>query len=128
MFGPAFLISLVTVSGCRPILIIVLICFAMALNSFCYSGYNVTHVDMSPEFASTLFGISSTVAYACGIFAPTLVGLLTSDGETIPEWNRVFFSIAVIYVICGVFFNVFGSAEKQPWGPDDDDAKLEMSF
>ncbi|CAL1281269.1 unnamed protein product, partial [Larinioides sclopetarius] len=126
-FGPAFAITLVTMSGCRPKLVVGLICLAMALNGFCYSGYHVTHVDMSPYFASTLFGITSTVAFACGIFAPSFVGFLTSDKETIPEWNSVFFTIVFAYTIAGIFFCLFASAEKQPWDTDEEDKSNEIT-
>ncbi|GFQ85703.1 sialin [Trichonephila clavata] len=110
----------VTVSGCRPRLIIGWISLAMAFNGFCYSGYNVTHVDMSPYFASTLFGLTSTIAFICGIFAPSL--------ETIPEWNRVFYTIAFTYVLAGTFFDLFASAEKQPWGLEEEDKNCQMSL
>ncbi|GFQ85700.1 sialin [Trichonephila clavata] len=118
----------VTVSGCRPRLIIGWISLAMAFNGFCYSGYNVTHVDMSPYFASTLFGLTSTIAFICGIFAPSLVGFLTADKETIPEWNRVFYTIAFTYVLAGTFFDLFASAEKQPWGLEEEDKNCQMSL
>ncbi|XP_054707829.1 sialin-like isoform X2 [Uloborus diversus] len=51
MLGPAACLVGVTVSGCRPELIVGLITLAMALNACTFSGVNVTHVDMSPQFA-----------------------------------------------------------------------------
>ncbi|GFS37533.1 hypothetical protein NPIL_324571 [Nephila pilipes] len=102
-FGPAFFMLCVTVSGCRPKLIIGWISLAMAFNGFCYSGYNVTHVDMSPYFASTLFGLTSTIAFACGIFAPTLVGFLTADKVrnfkqiNICKWRKVSMKHLLVY-------------------------------
>ncbi|GBN88706.1 Putative inorganic phosphate cotransporter [Araneus ventricosus] len=51
LFGPAICLLGVTMSGCRPDLIVALLSLSLALNGFIYSGFNVTHVDMSPDLA-----------------------------------------------------------------------------
>ncbi|GFW53281.1 putative sialin, partial [Trichonephila clavipes] len=73
LFGPAICLLGVTVSGCRPELIVALLSMALALNGFIYSGFNITHVDMSPEYAGTIFGITNAISNVCGIIGPMIV-------------------------------------------------------
>lgn len=54
----------VTLSGCRPQLIIALVCLAMALHGFAFSGFHVTHIDMSPDFAGSDAGIKQHLVFA----------------------------------------------------------------
>ncbi|GIX96265.1 sialin [Caerostris darwini] len=87
----------------------------MALNGFTLSGFNVTHVDLSPEFAGTLYGISNTIANINGITGPIIVGYFLESGTTIENWNSVFYIASGVYVAAAMFFNVFASAERQNW-------------
>ncbi|GIX82940.1 putative inorganic phosphate cotransporter [Caerostris darwini] len=113
--GPALCLLGIVASGCQQILILVLLCSAMFLNGFIYSGYNVTHVDMSPEFAGVLYGITCTIANAGGIASPEISGVITASGDPLQNWNLIFCITSAVYFASGVFYAVFASAEKQPW-------------
>ncbi|XP_055953850.1 sialin-like isoform X1 [Argiope bruennichi] len=117
LFGPAVCLLCITLSGCRPYLIVGLLSLALALNGFVYSGFNVTHIDMSPDFAGTLFGITNAISNVNGILGPIIVGLFLQNGVTVANWNSVFYITAAVYVVSAVIFDVFGSAERQSWGP-----------
>jgi len=40
------------------------------------------------------------------------------------QWQIVFFIAAFVYIICGTFYNIFGSGERQYWdNPEDDEQK-----
>ena len=41
------------------------------------SGYNMNQIELSPNYAGTLRGASSTVANICGFATPAVVGALT---------------------------------------------------
>uniref|UniRef100_A0A061QHU2 Sialin n=1 Tax=Cupiennius salei TaxID=6928 RepID=A0A061QHU2_CUPSA len=127
LFGPAICLIGVTLSGCRPQLILTLFSLAMALNGFVYSGFNVTHVDMSPAFAGTLFGITNAISNLCGILAPMMVGFFTNDGATIANWSNVFYIAAAIYAITGSFYALFASAELQPWAEGEKESSTDIS-
>ncbi|GFY74558.1 putative inorganic phosphate cotransporter, partial [Trichonephila inaurata madagascariensis] len=49
--GPAICLAFVAFVGCKPVAIVVLLCLALGFNGFAFSGFNATHVDMSPDFA-----------------------------------------------------------------------------
>ncbi|GBM03560.1 Sialin [Araneus ventricosus] len=72
-FSPALCIVLVAYVGCQPTVIIILLAVSAGLNGFHNSGYGVTHVDMSPEFAAVTINclLLSMVGGATGaIFFP----------------------------------------------------------
>ncbi len=51
----------------------------MGFNGFAYSGFFCTHVDMAPELAGTLFGITNTFASFPGFLAPTVANAFTKN-------------------------------------------------
>ncbi|GBM57379.1 Sialin [Araneus ventricosus] len=113
--GFALCLIAVTQSGCRPELIIGFLCLAMFLSGLVYPGYKVAHIDMSPNHSGVLCGISTTVALLGGSFSPTIAGWLTESGDTLENWNKIFYITCAIYIASGVFFVIFGSAELQSW-------------
>ncbi|XP_015917008.1 putative inorganic phosphate cotransporter isoform X2 [Parasteatoda tepidariorum] len=125
LFGPAICLIGITVSGCRPELIVVLLTFAMAFNGCVYSGFNVTHVDMCPEYAGTTFAITMAISNFSGIIGPAIVGYFTSNGQTIANWSDVFYTAAGVYTVCGAIFAGFGSAELQSWGTTTEKSKTD---
>ncbi|XP_015918821.1 putative inorganic phosphate cotransporter isoform X2 [Parasteatoda tepidariorum] len=126
-FGPAICLIGVTFAGCQPSLTISLLCLALALNGCVYSGYNITHVDMCPEFAGTLYAITNTIANITGILGPMSVGVFTASGATLANWSNVFYTAAAVYLFCGTIFAVFGSAELQTWGSAENKSEKEAS-
>lgn len=43
---------------------------------------------------------------------------------TMGQWQIVFFIAAFVYIICGTFYNIFGSGERQFWdNPENDEIK-----
>ena len=45
----------------------------------CVEYYSVNHLDIAPQFASILMGLSNTVATLPGMFSPLLTGHLVQD-------------------------------------------------
>ena len=42
------------------------------------SGYNLNQIELSPNYAGTLRGASSTIANICGFATPAVVGIVTN--------------------------------------------------
>ncbi|GFY72488.1 hypothetical protein TNIN_170591 [Trichonephila inaurata madagascariensis] len=128
-FVPAICVGLVGFVGCEPNIIIALFTLAMGFNGFMHSGFNVTHVDMSPEFSGTLMGLTNCIANLTGFLAPLYVGFITESGQTVENWTYVFVTTSIVFLVSGVIYNAFCTAELQPWGksksedrrPSDDD-------
>lgn len=60
-------------------LVIGLLTLAVATNSATYLGFHVNHMDLSPNFAGTLMGITNCAANVMSILAPLIVGLIVKD-------------------------------------------------
>ncbi|KAF8787087.1 putative inorganic phosphate cotransporter like protein [Argiope bruennichi] len=116
LFGPALCCFGIIAAGCQAQLIIALLCVGMFLNGLIYSGFNVTHIDMSPDYAGVLYGITNSIANTAGILSPMIVGLITASGETVENWNEVFLITSAVYIVFGLFYAIFASAEVQSWG------------
>lgn len=57
--------------------------------------YSVNHLDVAPQYASVLMGISNTFATIPGIISPTLTGILVQNKVRIII-NNYFFFVNVI--------------------------------
>ncbi|GIY91730.1 sialin [Caerostris extrusa] len=90
--------------------------------------FNVTHVDMSPELAGILYGMTNTLASLNGIICPTIAGYFLISGPTIANWNKVFYITSAMFIVPGIIFHLFASAEKQSWGlTTEKDSKCEVT-
>ncbi|KAF8787062.1 Sialin like protein [Argiope bruennichi] len=116
LYSPALCVLPIAFIGCEPVIIVILLTVGISLNGFIYSGFNVIHVDMSPEFAGTLMGITNCIANLPGFLAPSFVGWIVQDGHTLQNWAVVFVTTSAIFIISGTVFNLFCTAELQPWG------------
>ncbi|XP_022179237.1 putative inorganic phosphate cotransporter [Myzus persicae] len=96
-------------------LTIIIYVFIVAIGCTSNAGFNINHMDLSPNFAGLLMGITNTVAASGGIIAPLFVGLVVDDQTSVAEWRIVFISGAVVLFATNLFFIIFGSAKTQPW-------------
>jgi len=49
------------------------------MNGATYLGYNMNHIDLSPNFAGILMGITNGVANIMSIIAPLIVGFIVTN-------------------------------------------------
>ncbi|XP_068146982.1 putative inorganic phosphate cotransporter isoform X1 [Drosophila tropicalis] len=94
---------------------VVLLCFTVGMNGSTYLGYQMNHIDLSPNFAGVLMGITNCVANIMSIIAPLLVGFIVTDEHDATQWRVVFFIAAAIYLVGNGLFVIFGKANIQPW-------------
>ncbi|KAJ8929837.1 hypothetical protein NQ314_017440 [Rhamnusium bicolor] len=98
---------------------IILLVVAVGVNSAVFCGFNVNHMDISPNFAGTLMGITNGTSNIFGIVAP-----LVKDPN---EWKIIFYLTASIYVVASFIFIMFGSGEVQPWNDEEKIKEKEKS-
>lgn len=60
-------------------LTIILYVFIVAIGCSSNVGFNINHMDLSPNYAGLLMGITNTAASTGGIIAPLFVGLVVDD-------------------------------------------------
>lgn len=94
---------------------IAVLVIAVASNIAIYCGHNVNHMDLSPNFAGALMGITNTVANICSILAPLITGYVVKDPTDVSQWRNIFFLSAIIYIVGNLIFVLFGTSKIQPW-------------
>lgn len=94
---------------------IVLLVIAVAVNSAIYCGFNVNHIDLSPNHSGTMMGITNCISNICSLLAPLVVQVVVTDEDDQDQWKIIFFLSAAIYIGSNLFFVLFGSGEVQPW-------------
>ena len=80
MFGAGiFLIGLSYLDCTQTALAVVLLVLAVSMSGFVYSGYFVNHMDIAPQYAGTLMGISNGLAAISGFIAPYVASRVTES-------------------------------------------------
>lgn len=100
-----------------PTLLIGYLSVSIGLGGICWAGFSVNHLDLAPQYAGHLMGISNTLATLPGMVAPLIAGMIVQHGYA-SEWNIIFYSTALIYAVGGGIFWKFASGELQPWAGD----------
>ncbi|PIO77618.1 hypothetical protein TELCIR_00283 [Teladorsagia circumcincta] len=111
--GQAIFLALASVTTSPPFLVAYL-SISIGLGGICWAGFSVNHLDLAPQFAGHLMGISNTLATLPGMLCPLIVGYIVTTGSA-TEWNIIFYSTAAIYGLGAAFFWKFASGDLQPW-------------
>ncbi|XP_058823150.1 putative inorganic phosphate cotransporter isoform X2 [Topomyia yanbarensis] len=88
---------------------------AVGINSATYLGFQVNHIDLAPNHAGTMMGITNCAANVMSIIAPLIVGLVLHDAKDPVQWRTVFYIAAGIYFLGNLTFVLLGKADIQPW-------------
>jgi len=112
---PGLFLLLAGYSGCNVTATVVFLSLAGGFNGAQYSGFMSTHIDMSPNFAGTLLGITNGFANIMGFLAPSFTGYIINENQDLEHWRFVFFIAAIVYFAGNMVFLVFGSTKEQSW-------------
>ncbi|KAL3272616.1 hypothetical protein HHI36_014083 [Cryptolaemus montrouzieri] len=128
LFLPAiFLIGLGFVPEHHNNLAVLLLILAVSTNAGVLVGFNVNHIDISPNFAGTLMGITNCAANIASIIGPLVVQFIVTDPNDAILWRIVFMISAGMYIATGIFFIIFGSGSIQKWNESTTETKVEMA-
>ncbi|KAL7737229.1 hypothetical protein ACLKA6_005411 [Drosophila palustris] len=96
-------------------LAVVLLTLTVGISAATYLGFQVNHIDLSPNYAGTLMGLTNAAANVMSALAPLAVGWMVHDQKNIEEWRVVFFVAAGFYFFGNLLFVIFGRTETQWW-------------
>ncbi|XP_047030007.1 putative inorganic phosphate cotransporter [Helicoverpa zea] len=115
-FGPAImLIVLCQVPPGHTTACIVLLALVVGLNAGNLTGFLITHIDMAPNFAGRLMGLTNCAATGVGLIAPLVAGAILKDEKDPKQWHIVFYLASAIYIASNLIFIIFGSNKIQAW-------------
>lgn len=92
-----------------PLAALVLTCGGLGMSAFCYSGFAVNPLDLSPKYADVLVGISNTFGTLPGIIGVAVTGWLV---DITGAYSAAFFLAAGISVAGTIVFLAFGTGRQ----------------
>ncbi|XP_046750763.1 putative inorganic phosphate cotransporter [Diprion similis] len=112
--GMAIFLIGASYAGCSRTVVVVLFVLGMGVLGNLFPGVMVNNVDLSPNHAETLMGITNTITSLASIAAPYAVGVLTPN-QFLSEWRIVFWITFALFFTTTLIFDIWGDAEVQPW-------------
>ncbi|RXG50903.1 hypothetical protein Avbf_05174 [Armadillidium vulgare] len=79
--GPGICLLSLSLVECNRNLTVTLIFVAISLQGGIYSGWLINAIDIAPNFAGTLYGITNALASIPSWVAPMLVGTITNHNH-----------------------------------------------
>lgn len=80
------LIALAFITKEQAMAAVTLLTVAVGINAATYLGFQVNHIDLAPNHAGVLMGITNCAANIMSIIAPLAVGYIVS--ESVSYWRR----------------------------------------
>ena len=77
-------------AGCQAYIAVTLFALAAGLNTLTVPGCKTGALDIAPDYAGIVFGVSNTVANIPGFMGPAIVGALLTDYSDTRQWYYVF--------------------------------------
>ncbi|KAB0792343.1 hypothetical protein PPYR_14302 [Photinus pyralis] len=102
-------------SGCNYTLAIVFLTGAIGIHGATSTGALANLVDISPNYASILLGMANGSGAIGGFISPLIVGLLTTNNNSVEQWQKVFWIAAGVLISTGFFFITFAKSDLQWW-------------
>uniref|UniRef100_A0A146LJW8 Putative inorganic phosphate cotransporter n=1 Tax=Lygus hesperus TaxID=30085 RepID=A0A146LJW8_LYGHE len=93
----------------------VLLSLATTFNAGIFNGIQCNHLDLAPNLAGILMGITNAMSNIASITAPQWAGFIVKDESSGEQWQIVFLVSAAIYVMGNTAFLIFGSTTIQRW-------------
>ncbi|XP_016838631.1 putative inorganic phosphate cotransporter [Nasonia vitripennis] len=119
----AMIVLCVVVTTDKVILVAILV-VAVGFNCGITCGFQINHIDLSPNFAGPMMSITNGLANILGIVAPLICGAIVNKDEgDVNLWHIVFYITAAIYFVTNLVFVIFGKAEIQSWNDQGGEAR-----
>ncbi|KAL4708203.1 hypothetical protein ACJJTC_005345 [Scirpophaga incertulas] len=88
--------------------------------------FQLGHIDMAPNFAGSMSGITNGFANTLSIFAPLAAGFILQDKTDPNDWQKVFYLSSGVYIASNIFYIIFGDSSRQSWNdPEIEDKDAE---
>uniref|UniRef100_A0A0R3S1V7 Sialin n=1 Tax=Elaeophora elaphi TaxID=1147741 RepID=A0A0R3S1V7_9BILA len=113
LLGEAAFLLLATIEM-RKFLVLVSLVISIGLGGLAWSAFSVNSLDIAPQYAGHLMGLSNTLATLPGMISPLFVGAVVKN-QVIFEWHTVFFFTSGIYVLGALIFWLWAKGELEEW-------------
>lgn len=115
-------------SGCSSTTAVIFLTLATAVHGSVSTGPLASIVDISPNHASIVLGISGMIGVIPGFISPAIVGALTLGNQTVTSWKYVFLIAAGMLLVSGILYVLFCESTLQSWNTPKDPKDKEMKM
>ncbi|XP_018334292.1 sialin isoform X2 [Agrilus planipennis] len=122
---PGFLCLLISYLGCDIVIILIVWFVAVTLITASYAGAMANVVDIAPSFAGPVLAFAQTIHMTASFLSPLAAGYFTNNGHTLSAWRSVFHVTAGVAISTYFVYQVWGTAEVQPWNSIDESSNAE---
>jgi len=113
---PAILVVLIPYSGCSATAVTALKIALLFFNGAISSGHFSSVLDLAPDYAGTIFGMTNTASGGgMGSLAPIVAGYILQDDTAWSSWQALFWTAGVIYFVGNLVYVVLIKTEPQAW-------------
>ncbi|CAH0548808.1 unnamed protein product [Brassicogethes aeneus] len=113
---PGLLVCLISYLGCDVTLVLIVWFVAVTMITASYAGAMANVVDISPNLAGPVLAFAQTIHMTASFLSPLAAFYILDEQENrIESWRTVFYLTGVIAVGTYVFFQIWGTADIQPW-------------
>jgi len=77
--GASFLVGVSFLNCTQTALAVTLMTLSTTMSGVGFCGFFTNHVDIAPQYAGTLMGVSNGLACVPGFIAPLVAAVLTTD-------------------------------------------------
>lgn len=92
----------------------IVLCIGVAFSGFAISGYQVNPLDLAPQYASILTGLSRLGSIGA-ILSTSIAAYISGHSPTIESWHKIFLIAGAVHLGGVVYYGIFASGEKQSW-------------
>ncbi|XP_020709772.2 sialin [Athalia rosae] len=117
---PGILMIVQAYLGCDRVTSVVIFTTALTINGAVTGGFLGNGLDIAPNFSGTIFGMANTLSSLGGTVSSFMVGTLTFENQTFPQWRIIFWILAAVYLTGALMFTIFGTGELQSWNNSTD--------
>ncbi|XP_045498214.1 putative inorganic phosphate cotransporter [Colias croceus] len=122
---PASIFFIILAHTSRNIYIVeTLLCIICAFKIACSVGFQVNHIDISPNFSGTMMGMTNFMANCFGSIAPMVAGFILTDVTDEYLWRKVFYLAAIIYFSTNAAYVIMGTGELADWNEPEEEKDL----
>jgi len=125
LWGSAAAMLGVAYSGCDRTATTTLLSLAMGAYGSLLGGVMINLIDIAPNYASILMGVTNTFATLSGFGAPWLAGYVLKGNPSLENWRVVFIVAAAVCFLGNLIYILMASGKEEKWNRGEDENKNE---
>lgn len=103
-------------SSCSQVAVMVWSSMALVMGlSASFSTFRVNSIELAPNHAAAIAGLSGTISASVKILSPLYVAYLTNGQATLERWRMVWYTGAIILTLTNCLNFLMASSKEQTW-------------